>query len=93
MGEIKELKRKNDEEKKDDKKAQNLSEKLALKEAKTNLDKGIIVIRKEDMKDPSLWGVYEKYRYVHRSKNGTNITVHYHKHYLTWEVRDFKIKR
>ncbi|PIE85533.1 hypothetical protein CSA08_01370 [Candidatus Gracilibacteria bacterium] len=61
------------------KKSQSLSEKLALQEARSNLDKGKKIMDRSELGDSRLGGLYDKYRYVHRSQDGTNITVHYHK--------------
>ena len=78
---------------KNGKKARNLAEKLALESARKNLDQWKKIIDRSELWDPNLAWKYHKYRYVHRAQDGTNITVHYHKHYETWEVIDFKIKR
>ncbi len=61
------------------KKSQSLSEKLALQEARSNLDKWKKIMDRSELWDSRLGWLYDKYRYVHRSQDWTNITVHYHK--------------
>jgi len=71
--------------------ASNLREKLAIEEAIVNTTARRIMRMK--IKDPlfpeALWA---KMEYVHRSLDGTNITVHYWQHLVSGLRQGFKIK-
>ena len=70
----------------------NLKEKLAMEEAKTNLEKAEDITNKMNIGDPKYKNGWSKMQYIHNNPDGSKTVIHYWKNNITGTTEGFKFK-